>query len=143
MHGFFKALRFIILFVSKCVNVKDLMSNLSCISTIFLVVGKFLWVLMFVFAIHKQRDITTLELNGDVGVSDKYGKLHVFDIKVFDFLLLVLVLFNIFFFWLIFKVSFLFNYRTKFSNWFHNDYINDIPPFIFVQINHLWCHGGA
>ena len=41
MHGFFKALRFIILFVSKCVNVKDLMSNLSCISTIFLVVGKF------------------------------------------------------------------------------------------------------
>ena len=48
----------------------------------------------------------TLEVNGNARVSDKDDELHVFDIKISNFLLLVSVLLNIFFFLLILNFFF-------------------------------------
>ena len=58
----------------------------------------------------------TLEVNGNARVSDKDDELHVFDIKISDFLLSVSVLLNIFFF-VNFKF-FLFSYYAKISLFF-------------------------
>ena len=72
------------------------MSNLFSIGTIVLVVGTIWCVLMSVFVVHKKRDIAPLDVNGDVGVSDKDYEVHVFDIKVSNFLLYQFVIVSFF-----------------------------------------------
>ena len=40
------------------------------------------FVCLFVFAVHKQRDIVPLDVNGDVGNSNSDYETPVFDLKV-------------------------------------------------------------
>ena len=51
---------------------------------------------MSVFVVHKKRDIAPLDVNGDFGVSDKDYEVHVFDIKVSNFLLYQFVIVSFF-----------------------------------------------
>ena len=80
----------------------------------------------------------TLEVNGNARVSDKDDELHVFDIKISDFPLLVSVLLNIFFLLILnFFFSVIMQRLVSFF-FFHNNYVSDMSSFVFVQINHLW-----
>ena len=78
----------------------------------------------------------TLEVNGNARVSDKDDELHVFDIKISDFLLSVSVLLNIFF---LLILNFFFSViMQRLVIFFHNNYVSNMSSFVFVQINHLW-----